>query len=156
MPQGAFKTSWKPPARERSDLGGGGGESVGGGCPPSQGVELFCFSMWNCVFWCILQRVFSHISTDIISVFNWVLGTYCHIVIKRKKKKSFPLFGKIRKSGNFRKCGISDYHNAPYDIHNFPITHWIWLHFGTTCIPHKLQSGNLGHCHDWINLIAMN
>ena len=55
----------RPSPRKRSDRGG---EGVGGGCPPSHGVELFCFSMWNFVFWCILQRVFSHITTHYFSV----------------------------------------------------------------------------------------
>ena len=54
-------------------------------------------------------RGYFQIFLHIISVFNWVLGTYCHIVInKNKNKKSFPLFGNFRKSGNFRKCGISE------------------------------------------------
>ena len=58
-------------------------------------------------------RGYFHIFLHIISVFNWVLGTYCHIVFflsikkKKKKKKNFPLFGNFRKSGYFRKCDIS-------------------------------------------------
>ena len=45
-------------------------------------------------------RGYFHIFLHIISVFNWVLGTYCHIVIKKKKKikKKASLFLEI--SGN--------------------------------------------------------
>ena len=71
MPQGLREHSKFPENLLRGSEateGGGGGEGVGGECPPSHGVELFCFSMWNCVFWCILQRVFSHISTHYFCV----------------------------------------------------------------------------------------
>ena len=33
-----------------------GVEGVGWGCPPSHGVELLFYSMWNCVIWCILRE----------------------------------------------------------------------------------------------------
>ena len=40
-------------------------------------------------------RGYFHIFLHNISVFNWVLGTYCHIVIKKKKKKMLPSFWKF-------------------------------------------------------------
>ena len=88
MPQGAIKISWKPPARERSDRG-----REGGFPPPT----VWSFFVFQCGIVCSGAhfRGYFHIFLHIISVFNWVLGTYCHIV---KKKKKIPLF---------RKCGIS-------------------------------------------------
>ena len=53
--------------------------------------------MWNCVFWCILQRVFSHISTHYFCVLLSIgyLLSYC-----KKKKKILLETSGIPKSGN--------------------------------------------------------
>ena len=76
---------------------GGGGCGGGGGVPPP---TMWSFFVFQCGIVCsgAYFRGDFHIFLHIISVFNWVLGTYCQIV---KKKKKNPLFG------NFRKCGIS-------------------------------------------------
>ena len=73
--------------------GGGGWE---GGVPPP---TVWSFFVFQCGIVCsgAYFRGYFHIFLHIISVFNWVLGTYCHIVIKKKKKKS-SLFLEI--SGN--------------------------------------------------------
>ena len=88
MPQGAIKISWKPPARERSDRGGEGGFP-----PPT----VWSFFVFQCGIVCSGAhfRGYFHIFLHIISVFNWVLGTYCHIVKKKKKKKKNSLFLEI-------------------------------------------------------------
>ena len=62
-----------------------------GGCPPSHGVELFCFQCWIVCSGAYFRGNF-HIFLHIISVFNWVLATYCHMVIKKKKKKKLPFW----------------------------------------------------------------
>ena len=66
----------------------------GGGC--GRGV-VWSFFVFQCGIVCsgAYFRGYFHIFLHIISVFNWVLGTYCHILIKKKKKKKLPSFWKF-------------------------------------------------------------
>ena len=91
------------------------------------------------------------------------LLSYC----KKKKKKKLPSFGNFRKSGNFRKCGISDnctaWQTARFEerwsllvslFHWWIHSIWVWLNlcppFGQLCYqldihPVKLWMHNLAH-----------
>ena len=58
----------------------------GGGCvPPPMVWSFFVFQCWIVCAGAYFRGYF-HIFLHIISVFNLVLGTYCHMVIKKKKK----------------------------------------------------------------------
>ena len=86
-----------------------GSEATEGGVPPPTVWSFFVFQCWIVCSGAYFRGYF-HIFLHIISVFNWVLGTYCHMVIKKYFFFFFfyyYLFGNFWKSGNFRKCGIS-------------------------------------------------
>ena len=73
-------------------------ENLRRGSPPP---TVWSFFVFQCGIVCsgAYFRGYFHIFLDIICVFNWVLGTYCHIVIwKKEKKKKASLF--LEKSGN--------------------------------------------------------
>ena len=76
MPQGAFKISWKPPARERSDRRGGGGGRVWEGGFPRCGAFLF----FN-VELCVLVHTSEGISTYLYTLFLCLIEYWVLIVI---------------------------------------------------------------------------
>ena len=88
-----LKTSCEGAKRPR----GGGGVGV----PPP---TVWSFFVFQCGIVCsgAYFRWYFHIFLHIISVFNWVLGTYCHIVIKTNKKTSLflEISGNPENSGN--------------------------------------------------------
>ena len=85
-----LKTSCEGAKRPR---GGGCGSGVS---PLPRCGAFFVFQCWIVCSGAYFRGYF-HIFLHIISVFNWVLGTYCHMVIKKikkkKKKKNYYLFG---------------------------------------------------------------
>ena len=71
-------------------------------CPPYHGVELFCFSMWYCVFWPVhtSEGIFTYFYTLFLCLFEyWVtmLLSYCNDKTPPKKLSSFWKFPEIQK-----------------------------------------------------------
>ena len=68
-----------------------GGRVWEGGVPPSTVWSFFVSQCWMVCSGAYFRGYF-HIFLHIISVFNWVLGTYWHMVIKKKIYKLLPFW----------------------------------------------------------------